>query len=143
VIVDDRQRARRVSGARLARLAERALRLERLAGSQLGVLLVGDRRIRALNLRWRGLDRPTDVLAFSQREGSGGDLHPEVLGDVVISVETAARQAAEAGHSLAAELDLLLVHGVLHLAGHEHEGDGVRARAMRRRERTLLRGWRP
>ena len=138
VVVGNRQRARRLSRERVARAAARALAAEGLAGAQVSVTLVGDRAIRALNRTWRGLDRPTDVLAFSQREGEGGGLHPEVLGDVVISVATAARQARAAGHSLAAELELLVVHGVLHLAGHEHEGDTAGARRMRRRERAIL-----
>jgi len=140
IAVANRQRGSRVSRPRVARTAARALAAEGLAGAQVSVTLVGDRAIRELNRRWRGLDRPTDVLAFSQREGEGGALHPEVLGDVVVSVETARRQARAAGHSLAAELDLLVVHGVLHLAGHEHEGDPAGARRMRRRERAVLGG---
>lgn len=142
VEIADRQRALRVSRARLARLAARALRRLGCAEAQVSVLLVGDRRIRELNRRWRGADRATDVLAFSQREGAGGALHPELLGDVVISTAAAARQAREAGHSPAAELDLLLVHGILHLAGYEHEGDPAGARAMARRAAAILRGWR-
>jgi len=143
VAVLDRQRGARVSHRRLARAAARALAAEGLAGAQVSLTLVGDRAIRALNRRWRGLDRATDVLAFSQREGEGGGLHPELLGDVVVSVETARRQARLAGHSLAAELELLVVHGVLHLAGHEHEGDAAAARRMRRRERAVLGSLRP
>lgn len=139
VTVVDRQRATRVDRTRILRCATRTLDALGLAAAEVAVILVADRRSRELNRRWRGVDRPTDVLAFSQREGRGGALHPEVLGDVVISVATAARQAREAGHSLAAELDLLLVHGILHLAGYEHEGDPAGARAMRRREKSLLR----
>jgi probable rRNA maturation factor len=143
VAVEDRHRGARVSRRRIARLAARALALEGAPGGQAAVRLVGDRAIRTLNRRWRGVDRATDVLAFAQREGPGGHLHPELLGDVVIAVPTAARQAREAGHSLAAEIDLLVVHGVLHLLGHEHEGDPAGGRRMRGRQRAILRGWRP
>lgn len=142
VSVVDRQRAARVDRDRILRLASHALRELGLDRGEVAVLLVGDRRIHELNRRWRGVDRPTDVLSFSQREGEGGELHPELLGDVVVSVPTAVRQAGAAGISLAEELDRLVLHGLLHLAGHEHEGDPRRARAMRRRRDAVLRGWR-
>ena len=140
--VVDRQRASRISPVRIGCFAEFALERLGLHGSQVTVLLLGERAMRELNRRWRGLDRPTDVLAFSQREGEGGGLHPELLGDVVVCVPVARRQAGQAGHCLAAELDRLVVHGLLHLAGYEHEGDPSGARAMRRRENAILRGWR-
>ena len=142
VTVVDRQRAARVSPVRVAAFAEYVLERQRRPGAQVTVLLVGDLAMRALNRRWRGKDAPTDVLAFSQREGEGGGLHPELLGDVVISVATALRQARENRCCLAAELDRLVAHGLLHLLGYEHEGDPAGARAMRRREEALLRGWR-
>jgi rRNA maturation RNase YbeY len=82
------------------------------------------------------------VLSFPQREGAGGALHPEVLGDVVVSVPTALRQAGEARCCFAAEVDRLVTHGLLHLLGYEHEGDAAAARRMRRREEALLRAWR-
>ena len=138
IAIENRQRAAPVDRERLARTLWRALDGEGLAGAEVTLLLVGDRRIHELNRRWRGVDRPTDVLAFPQREGEGGDLHPGVLGDVVISVATAARQAREAGRPLADELDLLAVHGVLHLAGYDHEAGPAAARKMRRREAALL-----
>jgi len=142
VEVVDRQRAVRISPIRVGAFAEFALERLKLYGAQITIVLVGERAMRALNKRWRALDRPTDVLAFSQREGAGGDLHPAVLGDIVICVPIARRQAREAGHCLVAELDRLAVHGLLHLAGYEHEEDPVAGRAMRRREDALIRGWR-
>jgi rRNA maturation RNase YbeY len=142
VAVVDRQRAARISPVRVAAFVEFALERLRLHGAQVTVLLIGELAMRGLNRRWRGKDRPTDVLSFSQREGEGGDLHPELLGDIVICVPTAKRQAREAGHCLAAELDRLAVHGLLHLAGYEHEDDPVAARAMRRREDAIIRSWR-
>ena len=106
--------------------------------AEVGCLLVTDRRIRALNRRYRGEDTPTDVLAFSQREGGGPPGQPGLLGDVVISVETAARQAARAGHSLTREAALLLIHGILHLLGHDH-ATAVERRRMWALQRRLLR----
>jgi len=142
VAVVDRQRAARVSAVRIEAFAQVLLARERRPGAQVTILLVGARAIRALNRRWRGKDAATDVLSFSQREGEGGALHPEVLGDVVVSVATAKRQAQENRCCLAAELDRLVAHGLLHLLGYEHEGDAAGARIMRRREEALLRGWR-
>ena len=84
---------------------------------------------------------PTDVLAFSQREAGGGR-HPEVLADIATCVPAARRQAQEAGHCRAAKLDRLAVHGLVDLAGYEHEDDPVAARTMRRREDAIIRGWR-
>ncbi len=84
--------------------------------------LVDDERIRELNRQYRGIDKPTDVLSFAAREGE--QLHSgrkgEYLGDIAISLETAARQADEFGHSLSRELAFLTVHGVLHLLGYDH-----------------------
>jgi len=88
--------------------------------SELSILLTGDDEIHQLNKIYRQRDRPTDVLSFSQREGEFPG--PEaVLGDVVISIETADRQAAERGHTLRAEILELLAHGLLHLLGFDHE----------------------
>ena len=106
--------------------------------AEVGCLLVTDRRIRALNRRYRGEDHPTDVLAFPQVEGGGPPGQPGLLGDVVISVETAARQAAGAGHSLEREAALLLIHGILHLLGHDHATAAERRR-MCALQRRLLR----
>jgi len=142
VTVIDRQRAARISPVRVGTFVEFALERLRLYGVQVSVLLVGERAMRGLNRRWRGKDRATDVLSFPQQEGESGGLHPELLGDIVICVPVARRQAAEAGHCLAAELDRLAVHGLLHLAGYDHEGDPAGARAMRRREDAILKGWR-
>jgi len=142
VAVVDRQRAARISPVRVGAFVEFALERLKLHGAQVTIVLVGERAMRALNKNWRGKDQPTDVLSFSQREGEGGDLHPELLGDVVICVPVARRQAREAGHCLAAELDRLAAHGLLHLAGFDHEESPAAARAMRRREDAIIRGWR-
>ena len=94
--------------------------------------------MRDLNRRHRGRDRTTDVLAFAQREGIARP--PDgLLGDVVISVDTARRQAAERGASPAHEAERLLVHGLLHLLGYDHERSAAEARRMQRRERALAR----
>ena len=93
--------------------------------------------MRRFNKVYRGIDRPTDVLAFSMREGPFLHPVPYVLGDIVISAERALRQASEAGHTLKKELCILLIHGILHLLGYDHEGAGKDARMMRRKEKEI------
>jgi probable rRNA maturation factor len=108
-----------------------------LPEAELSVVLCTDAFIQPLNRDYRGKDKPTDVLSFSQREGEEADPDDPLLGDVVISLETAARQAGERGHALAHEVRVLLVHGILHLLGHDHEVD-AEAEEMEALERVLL-----
>lgn len=96
--------------------------------------------MRSLNRRYRGRDQTTDVLSFSLREGAFSRIQPTMLGDIVVSVPSAERQAREYGHSLEREIDRLLVHGLLHLVGYDHERGVAEQRRMERRERQLLRG---
>lgn len=101
--------------------AERVLAALGLSDRELSVVLCDDPFIQDLNRRWRGLDRPTDVLSFPQGDGAPPSGAPAVLlGDVIISLERAAEQAAARGHDRHTELRVLLVHGLLHLLGHDH-----------------------
>lgn len=101
--------------------AMRALESLKLGAVELSLVLCDDAMIHQLNRDYRGKDSPTDVLSFSQREGELADQDDPVLGDVVISVETASRQMVEQNHDLESELVVLLVHGILHLLGYDHE----------------------
>ena len=120
------------------------------AATSFTVRFVSDREMRRLNGRYRGKDRPTDVLSFPGEPddpepvdqlaglpvaGLEGEHH---LGDVVIAVPTARRQAGAAGHGVERELRVLLLHGVLHCLGHDHETDGG---TMERLEKRLRRRW--
>ncbi len=120
----------------VARKARAALEALGLGGSELSVSLVGDGEIRELNSRYRGKDRSTDVLAFALREGEFGAVG-DALGDVVISLDTARRQAREHRGTLVDEVDRLLVHGICHLAGYDHEISPRQERRMRRKERDV------
>ena len=97
------------------------------APSEVTVMIAGDRELRALNRQFLGHDRPTDVLSFpsSEPDPSTGRLY---LGDIAISYAQARASAARGGHPLQAELQLLIVHGVLHLLGHDHAGETEKAR---------------
>ena len=88
---------------------------------ELSVVFVDDSEIALLNQQYLHRSGPTNVISFSMREGEFGNLHPEILGDVVISVETAAREAKELSQSVEKRIDFLLVHGILHLFGYDHE----------------------
>jgi len=123
--------------ARLERSARAILADVGEVSAELSILFVGDQRMRGLNRRYRGMDRTTDVLAFAMREAP--ESSAGLLGDVVIAVPTAARQAKEGQRSLDEELTVLLVHGILHLCGYDHERSEKEARRMHRRERMILR----
>jgi probable rRNA maturation factor len=133
-----------ISNAQVRRFAARILAElsgERLPPSvgELSILFVGDPAMRVLNRDYRGKDKPTDVLSFSQLEGMNGIPSP-VLGDLVISVDTTKRQAKEYGVTYKQELLRLMVHGILHLHGYDHEGvSKSEAQRMRRREERILR----
>ena len=99
---------------------------------EVSVLLTTDDGIRGLNRRFRKKNKATDVLSFPAEAGFG------VAGDLAISVETAARQAAEQGHRLSVELRVLMLHGLLHLAGYDHEADAGEMARKERRLRTRL-----
>ncbi|MBE3551665.1 MAG: rRNA maturation RNase YbeY [Kyrpidia tusciae] len=109
----------------IAAVLEEAASREGVDAAEVSVVLVDDERIRELNRDYRGVDRPTDVLSFAMREGEGEPVQTEegreLLGDIVISVETAERQANQYGHSLRRELAFLAVHGFLHLLGYDHQ----------------------
>jgi len=106
--------------------------------AELSLLLVDDSLIRELNRKHLGRNRPTNVLAFSMREGEFSSLHPHLLGDLVISVETAKRQSNRFGLNEREMVILLMVHGVLHLIGYEHEGTKKGAREMLLKQRELF-----
>jgi probable rRNA maturation factor len=131
----------------LRRVLLEAARLERVGNGEVSVVLVSDRRIRELNRQFRGIDRPTDVLSFAMVEtGEGepcivsrGEEVPRVLGDIVISIDTARRQAEEYGHPFARELGFLAVHGFLHLLGYDHETPEEERDMFARQEEILRR----
>lgn len=164
VLLQNRQRAVAVNRAWLGRTAEAVLAVARVETAELSLVLVSDRRMRSLNRCYRKKDRTTDVLAFPLLErhsrtrcnrratgaptswlrkpqalASDAPKEPTLLGDVVISMPTAKRQAAALGHSLRDEVARLLVHGVLHLLGYDHERSERDALLMARKEKAILR----
>ena len=133
VVLLNRQRRQKVSPARLRRVLGGAAEALRVSG-EVSLVLAGDRLLRRLNRDYRGKDRPTDVLSFP---GDGGEAG---LGDVVISVETAERNARGLGRTLGQELDVLALHGFLHVLGYDHETDGGTMERLEARLRRRLLG---
>jgi probable rRNA maturation factor len=140
--VVNRQRLARVDRRGLTRLASETLAALDRTDASLTLAFVRDVSIRSLNLKFRGKDSATDVLsfpAFDQQANDSPAAEDESLGDVVISTDTALTQAREAGHSFERELSELLIHGVLHLCGYDHETDnGEMNRLELRLRRRLL-----
>src|SRR5882724_2611343 len=137
VLVSGTASAKGIARRALARKAKIVLDAIDLGTAELSLSLVDDAEIRRLNRDYRGKDRATDVLSFSLREGAFGAVSA-AIGDVVISLETAARQATERRATIEGEVDRLLVHGILHLAGYDHEVSAREERRMKRKEREML-----
>jgi len=124
-------------GKPLRLLAETFLERLELTGCELSISLVGDHAIRRLNRTWRKKDKATDVLSFPAGDLPKGTPGPKPLGDVVISLDTAKRQAKEYERTLEAELARYLAHGLLHLLGHDHERPKDAQKMARAEERLL------
>ena len=145
VHLNNRQRMFRIDTSRLVVAMGRALVLAGQADQEVSLVLVSDRTMRMINRDYRGVNEPTDVLSFSMREGDWGDASGRLLGDLVISLETLARQATlphEDGRPETGthqrELALMCIHGLLHLLGFEHEESPEAARTMIREETRIF-----
>jgi probable rRNA maturation factor len=140
VTLSNRQRKIRLNIRQIEKDSRKALRLLGLKRAELSLVFAGPRRTRSLNLKYRGVDAVTDVLSFPLYAGSenfppGGHF---LLGDIVINPTRARLQADERGVPLRVEIRRLLVHGLLHLLGHDHEGNAYLRRKMMRKEQELL-----
>ncbi len=106
---------------------------------ELSVVITDDAEIQSLNSTYRNMDKPTNVLAFPMAEGGFSKVNPNLLGDIVISEETAGKEAKNAGITLEERLSQLLVHGILHLVGFDHETGKPDADKMASKSIELLR----
>ncbi|MCC6745671.1 MAG: rRNA maturation RNase YbeY [Acidobacteria bacterium] len=133
VEVLNRQRRFPVDACRLAAIAEATIAAAGHPGRELAVTITNDRRLHLLNRQYRGKDKPTDVLSFPYDEPCGP------IGDVVVSIDRARAQAEEKGHGLQRELEILVLHGSLHVCGYDHEtDDGEMDRIEKRLRKRLL-----
>ena len=108
--------------------------------TELSITIVGDRSIRHINREYLAKDHPTNVISFSQQEGDCGGMATDMLGDVIISADTSAREAEQGGMQSFDRLCFLLLHGILHLCGYDHERSGNdEATRMEKKEEELFR----
>ncbi|MCX5885098.1 MAG: rRNA maturation RNase YbeY [Proteobacteria bacterium] len=128
-----------VEAKKIKKAAERILASLRISGYELSVLLLDNKGIRAVNKKYLGRNRPTNVISFSLAEGEFGNINPHVLGDVVISAEKVLEQAETRGTSLEEELTFLLIHGILHLLGYDHVKVQGERKRMREKEKEVFR----
>jgi len=134
----NRQKKLKVDTKRAKTALDRLLENIGCKGREVTVLLLDDEGIRAYNKEYLGRDRPTNVIAFPMQEGDFSDLNPDILGDILISVETAQREAVESSIPFAEMVDYLMIHGLLHLLGYDHETDRSAGRKMKKKEEELF-----
>ena len=139
IAIENQQKSRKISKIQLRKVAQKILNASACPEAHLSILIVDDAAIQEINRDYLNKDRPTNVISFAMQEGEGGGFQPDLLGDVVISAETAARDACEAQNSFESELYFLLLHGILHLLGYDHErGTEEDAKLMEAREREVF-----
>ena len=141
ILIKNQQKIIKINQRKTKRIIKKVLQhLKVDEKTEISVLFTDDNFIRSLNNRYRGIDKPTDVLSFSLQEGAVKS--PEIesnklLGDIIISVEIAQKQADNLNHSIEKELTVLLIHGLLHLTGYDHEEDKD-YKIMREKESKML-----
>ena len=138
VLIDNRQKTYSVSKQKIRKNAQAILGALDSPDAELSILIVDDNEIAALNHTYLNRSGPTNVIAFAMREGAFSDISPQLLGDVVISIETAHRESETAGIHPENRFNQLLVHGILHLFGYDHEGDEHDAARMEEKSEELL-----
>jgi len=139
ILIDDRQKEYKIMKAKLRKSAQAILNALGSPEGELSILVVDDSEIKTLNKNYLNRSGPTNVIAFPMKEGDFSDINPQLLGDVVISTETAGREALQSGISTEERFTQLLVHGILHLFGFDHEKSEQDARKMDKKSNELLR----
>jgi probable rRNA maturation factor len=139
ISIQNRQKLLSVDLGRVRRSLKRLLKELGFKDSEVSLLLVDDDQIREINKDYLQRDRPTNVISFAMTEGAFGDVHPEILGDIILSVETAARDAVAYDIDFMDEVEFLLIHGLLHLVGYNHENvESREVEKMKKMERELF-----
>ena len=136
--IDNQQKNQPLETARIHRKARAILNALDCPDGELSIVIVDDSRMAALNQAYLQHSGPTNVISFSMQEGEFGDINPQLIGDIVISADTCAREAQEAAISIESRFDQLLVHGILHLFGYDHVHSETEAEAMETKSDELL-----
>ena len=119
--IENRQSKFKIERRKLRGTVSRILKILDYADKEISIVLTDDESIKTLNRQYLGKNKTTNVISFSLREGEYGDINPQILGDVVISLDTAQKDALKNNLSFEEEIDFLLIHGILHLLGYNHE----------------------
>jgi len=138
VLIDNRQSRHKIALKKIKQTVQVILDALDCPDGEISILLVDDPQIEELNQQYLNRQGPTNVIAFAMREGEFADLSPHLLGDVVISMDTAAKEAQIAATSMERRFNELLVHGVLHLMGFDHETSEEDAQDMEGKSREIL-----
>jgi probable rRNA maturation factor len=138
VLIENRQNRHRLSNQEIQTTARRILNALGYPNAQLSILIVDDTQIAEFNLAYLNHAGPTNVISFPMQEGQFSDISPDLLGDVVISADTAHREAVEAGMQMVERFDQLLIHGILHLTGYDHVNSKEEAAVMDRKSNELI-----
>ena len=138
VLIDNRQSRYKIPPKRMQQTVRVILNALDFPDGEISILIVDDPQIENLNQKYLNRRGPTNVIAFAMREGEFSHLTPHLLGDVVISADTTAKEAQHGGMSIERRFDELLVHGILHLFGYDHEDNEKEARRMEEKSRELL-----
>jgi probable rRNA maturation factor len=138
VLIDNRQSRQKIALKKIKQTVQVILDALDCPDSEISILIVDDPQIEDLNQQYLNRQGPTNVIAFAMREGEFSDVSPHLLGDVVISIDTAAREAQMAATSMEQRFNELLVHGILHLMGYDHETSADDARVMEDKNKEIL-----
>ena len=138
VLIDNRQSRYKIPPKRIQQTVQVILSALDFPDGEISILIVDDPQIEILNQKYLNRRGPTNVIAFAMREGQFSHLTPNLLGDVVISADTTAKEAQDGGMSIERRFYELLVHGILHLFGYDHESNEKESRRMEEKSRELL-----
>lgn len=137
--IANNQKNIKIDKRKIRSITLKLLKLLDCRDKEVSLSFVNDEAIQQLNSQYRNKNKPTDVLSFSLQEGEFGNINPHILGDIVISVDTAMADASKNGLSLEQEINFLIIHGLLHLLGYEHENTTKEEKKkMQAKQRTLF-----
>jgi probable rRNA maturation factor len=137
--IENNQNKIKIDKRRIRSTVLRIMRILDCADKEISLSFVDDEKIKELNKEYLGKDKPTNVISFSLREGEYSDINPQIMGDIIISVETAQRDALLGNLTVSQEIDFLIIHGILHLLGYNHENTTRKeTNKMRKEENDLF-----
>jgi probable rRNA maturation factor len=137
--IKNNQKKIKIDKRRIRGTVSKILKILNCADKEISLSFIVDENIKQLNKQYLGKDKATNVISFSLHEGEYGNINPQILGDIVISVETAQRDAIKENLTFSQELGFLIIHGILHLLGYNHENTTIKeTNKMRQKEKDLF-----